>query len=177
MKFERITTSKHPLYIDAVGLYKISFPMHEQREAASQIEILKNPAYHFDAVCDNGRFIGEILYWEIEDAFYIEHFCVLPSMRNCHYGQKILAALQQDKSLILEIDPPVDEISQRRKSFYERCGFTENPYPHIHPPYHKGNTGHDLVVMSSPKILTPEEYETFRQVLCEMVMANAWRTE
>ena len=176
MVFERITTPSHPLYADAMALYQISFPLHEQREKASQIEILGNPDYHFDVVCDGDSFVGEILYWNIAGALYIEHFCVLPAMRNKHYGQKILAALQ-DRPLILEIDPPVDAISQRRKGFYERCGFVENPYPHTHPPYHKGNTGHDLVVMSSPKRLTPGEYEVFRNALYDTVMKNAWRDE
>ena len=49
-----------------------------------------------------------------------------------------------------EIDPPSDDISIHRKSFYERCGFKENAFSHVHPPYHKGNTGHELVIMSSP---------------------------
>lgn len=173
MKFERITASEHPLYADAIDLYKISFPYHEQREAISQNEILRNSDYHFDVVCEDNRFIGEILYWDIGDFRYIEHFCVMPSMRNHHYGQNILAALQ-DKPLILEIDPPVSEISQRRKGFYERCGFVENPYPHIHPPYHQGNAGHELVIMSSPKTITSEEYEMFLRALHDIVMSGAW---
>ena len=173
LEFTRITAPEHPLYTPAAELYSISFPPHEQREAASQTAILRHPAYHFDAVCDGGAFVGEILYWDIGDFLYIEHFCVLPSQRNRRYGQKILAALQS-RRLILEIDPPVDAISQRRKGFYERCGFVENPYPHVHPPYHKGNAGHELVVMSSPRALTEEEFETFRRALCGTVMANAF---
>ena len=173
MDLERITAPDHPLYTAALELYSVSFPRHEQREAISQRKILSNPAYHFDVVCDDGTFIGEILYWEIGDFLYIEHFCVQPAVRNRHYGQKILAGLR-DKPLILEIDPPVDEISRRRKGFYERCGFVENPYPHVHPPYHRGNSGHELVVMSSPSPLTPEEYETFRLALSGTVMADAW---
>ena len=102
MQFERITTSKHPLFVDAINLYKISFPLHEQREETSQIEILGNAAYHFDAICDNGIFIGEILYWNIGKFLYIEHFCVSPAMRNKHYGQKILAMLQE-KPLIVDL--------------------------------------------------------------------------
>lgn len=58
MIFERITTPDHPLYADAIDLYKISFPYHEQREKPSQTEILRNPAYHFVVVCDGGAFIG-----------------------------------------------------------------------------------------------------------------------
>ena len=68
MVFERITTPKHPFYADAVDLYQISFPLHEQREHVSQIEILTNPEYHFDVVCDGDTFVGEVLYWNIGNA-------------------------------------------------------------------------------------------------------------
>lgn len=173
MEFERITTPDSPLYAEAIKLYKISFPPHEQREEKSQTGILANPDYHFDVVCDNGNFIGEILYWDIGDFLYIEHFCVQPSMRSRHYGQRILASLQS-KHLILEIDPPNDEISVRRKGFYERCGFKENPYRHTHPPYHKSIAGHDLAVMSFPEKLTSEEYDTFLFTLKNKVMADAF---
>ena len=76
--------------------------------------------------------------------------------------------------LILEIDPPVDDISIRRKGFYERCGFVENLYSHTHPPYHVGNHGHDFVIMSSPKMLTPNEYDVFFSFLENTVMKNAY---
>lgn len=173
MEFERITDTGHPLYAEAMALYKISFPPHEQREPKSQAEILGHSAYHFDAVCDEGRFIGEILYWDLGAFYYIEHFCVLPAMRNRRYGQRILAALQP-KALMLEIDPPVDALSRRRRGFYERCGFVENPYPHVHPPYHRGNAGHALVVMSAPAALTAAEYGDFRRFLESVVMARAY---
>ena len=172
MTFERITTPDHPLYADAIGLYRISFPLHEQREETSQREILGNPRYHFDVVCDDNDFIGEILYWDVGETFYIEHFCVMPSKRNKGYGQKILAALH--KPLILEIDPPVDAISLRRKGFYERCGFVENSYAHKHPPYHKGCDGHNLIVMSFPKPLTSEEYDAFRKTLNDTIMKSVY---
>ena len=164
----------HPLYADATALYRISFPNHEQREEASQKEILSNPAYHFDAVTDGGSFVGEILYWDIGGFLYVEHFCVRLEMRNRRYGQRILAALQEKHALILEIDPPIDAIAQRRKGFYKRCGFTANPYPHVHPAHHRGNAGHELVVMSSPDQLTPEEYGLFNQFLQDVVMRNVY---
>ena len=117
--------------------------------------------------------MGEILYWDIAEALYIEHFCVSPAMRNRHYGQRILSAYQSTP-LILEIDPPVDALCLRRKGFYERCGFTENPYAHVHPPYHPGNPGHRLVVMSSPEKLTPDAYERFYRFLLDTVMKHAY---
>lgn len=173
MNMERITSTEHPLYQKAMELYGISFPAHEQREAHSQKQILTQEAYHFDVICDEGEFIGEILYWEVAGFFYIEHFCILPSMRNKQYGQKILKTYQS-APLILEIDPPVDEISVRRKGFYERCGFVENPYRHIHPPYHAENQGHELVIMSSPRMLKANEYERFHHYLQDTVMNNVY---
>ena len=173
MNIERITSETHPLYQKAMELYNISFPAHEQRETRSQNQILTKDAYHFDIICDEGEFIGEILYWEIAGFFYIEHFCVLSAMRNKHYGQKILNAYQATP-LILEIDPPVDEISIRRKGFYERSGFVENPLRHIHPPYHAENHGHELVIMSSPRMLEADEYECFNHYLQDTVMKNVY---
>ena len=50
----------------------------------------------------------------------------------------------------------------------------ENPYSHTHPPYHVGNHGHDLVIMRSPKMLTPNEYDVFFSFLENTVMKNAY---
>ena len=166
MYFERITDARHPMYGTAIELYQKSFPPHEQRETPSQERILRHPDYHFTLVHDEKTFVGLVLYWETLAFLYVEHFCILPELRNQHYGQRTLAELgKQGKAIILEIDPPVDEISVRRRGFYERCGFAENPYPHVHPPYHKGNHGHALVVMSRPEKITPEEYAAFDMYL------------
>ena len=75
------------------------------------------------------------------------------------------------KPVVLEIDPPVDEIARRRQGFYQRCGFAVNPYPHVHPPYRPEYPGHELVVLSSPRALTPAEYGAFACYLSAVVMA------
>lgn len=127
MYFERITDARHPMYSTAVEQYQKSFPLHEQREALSQERILRHPDYRFTLVYDEEVFVGLVLYWETAEFLYVEHFCILPELRNRHYGQRILAELsRQGKTIILEIDPPVDGISVRRKNFYRRCGFVEN---------------------------------------------------
>lgn len=175
MKLERIINPHHPMYQKALELYQISFPFHEQREKFSQTAILNDNSYHFELVYDEDIFVGLVLYWENLDYIYIEHFCILPEMRNRQYGQKVLSLLkEQKKTLILEIDPPIDTVSIRRKCFYERCGFTENPYPHIHPPYHNGNKGHELVIMSSPEPVTQAEYDAFNMHLKNRIMNHAF---
>ena len=147
--------------------------MSEQREKRSQDDILKDDEYHFALIYDEDVFVGLILYWEQEEFIYIEHFCILPEMRNKQYGQKTLALLaKQGKTLILEIDLPIDDISKHRKGFYERCGFTENYFTHTHPPYHKGTEGHRLVVMSWPKQISQGLFDSFSDYLKNRVMEN-----
>ena len=175
MHLDRITSSIHPFYKQALELYQVSFPFHEQRESASQEAILSNDLYHFDLIYDEDSFVGLVLYWEQSDYIYIEHFCIQPELRNRHYGQRALSLLQEKrKIIILEIDSPIDAISIRRKGFYERCGFVENPYSHIHPPYHKGNTGHELVIMSNPRLILQSEYDSFNSFLKRIIMNNVF---
>ncbi len=177
MQFERLSSAGHPLFDDAMALYRLSFPSHEQREAPSQARILSHPEYHFTLMLDEGRFVGEMLYWEQPAFLYVEHFCILPALRNRRYGQRALSMLcAQGKTVILEIDPPEDETARRRQGFYQRCGFTVNPFPHVHPPYHASvPSGHPLVVMSCPDVLSPELYRAFNAYLESTVMADVTR--
>lgn len=177
LHFERITDSTHLMYSNAMALYQKSFPLHEQREVASQTAILSNDAYHFTLLYDEDIFIGILLYWEQPEFLYIEHFCILPELRNHRYGQKALSLLKESQiPFILEIDTPVTPISVRRKGFYERCGFVENPYAHTHPPYHATDNGHELIVMSYPNVLSPSTYDDFSQYLTHTIMQNAFST-
>ena len=174
MEMIRIEDAGHPMYRRAMELYAGSFPAHERREDASQRRILGEEEYHFALLYDGDTFVGELLYWETASFRYVEHFCILPELRGRRYGERALAELGGEKPVLLEIDPPVDEISRRRKSFYERCGFRASPYPHLHPPYHQTGRGHALVVMSHPAELGWADYEAFARYLRETVMKDAF---
>jgi hypothetical protein len=80
----------------------------------------------------------------------------------------------EHSSVILEIDPPVDELAVRRKRFYQRLGFKTNSYAHLlHLPYREQFPPHELAVMSYPKYLTEMEYQTFQCELGKIVMEDA----
>lgn len=171
MRFERIVNTEHEMYQRAMELYAVSFPVHEQREPHAQERTLRDGDYQFNLIYDGDTYVGLLLCWETGTFIYVEHFCILPEMRNRKYGERALDVLhQRGKSVILEIDPPVDDITLRRRGFYVRSGFVENPYPHVHPPYHQGTEGHALVVMSCPGMLTYAEYDRFRAYLERRVM-------
>lgn len=74
------------------------------------------------------------------------------------------------KTIILEIDPPVDDISRRRKGFYERNGFIANDYDYTHLPYHRDCKGHRLIIMSSPRRIDEAEYNNFLDYMRRRVM-------
>ena len=74
MRLERVTSAAHPMYTQAMALYKKSFPPYEQREAPSQECILGEEDYNFALVYDGKLFVGLVLYWEAAEYLYIEHF-------------------------------------------------------------------------------------------------------
>lgn len=174
MQPERLSDPTYPMYMRTLTLYKASFPPHEQRQRISQDAVLRDGNYHFQLIYDRESFVGLMLYWETEKFIYVEHFCILPELQGRQYGQRALALLsQRNKPVILEIDPPVDSASQRRKAFYERCGFAENPY-YVHPPYRRGNRGHELVVMSWLGLIAQPLYDSFARYLQQRVMHRAY---
>ena len=105
---------------------------------------------------------------------YVEHFAVVEALRSSGAGSRALAAFcPAHAPVVLEIDPPEDAVSTRRKGFYQRLGFAENSYAHRRPPYRTGFAPHPLVVMSWPEALSPEAYSTFSRMLSHRVMRYA----
>ena len=163
-----LTDPKDGRFAPAFALYEQSFPIHEQRTREKQEGVLSHPEYHYEVITDQGRFVGILLFWEYPQGRYVEHFAIAPELRGGGVGARALAELcGQGIPVILEIDPPVDEISVRRQHFYERCSF-----PHLHPPYRKGFQGHPLVVMSAPGALTQKAYDRFAGYLQNTVMSD-----
>jgi len=174
MEFRRLISARDPLFTPAFALYEESFPKYEQRLPDKQKAVMTDPLYHFDIITDNGVFMGILLYWNISRYVYIEHFAIHPSVRGKALGSRSLEAFfENHPAVILEIDPPENEVSIRREYFYQRLGFQRNSYAHTHPPYRKQFEPHRLVVMSYPKLMTESEYLLFRQELSEIVMRDS----
>lgn len=173
LRIERLRTADDPNFAPAMALYAASFPQHEQRLEPSQRRIMAHAQYHFCLLYEEDAFAGLALYWDAGAYLYVEHLCIVPERRGHGQGTAALDLLaEEDKPVILEIDPPVDEISRRRQAFYERAGFVANSCLHVHPPYRAGNRGHNLVVMSRPRLLTDGEYAAFAAYLSNVVMKD-----
>ena len=124
MRFERLADTHDERYNAARALYAVSFPYHAQRGDEAQAAALACADYRFELIYGGDALVGLMLCWEAESFIYVEHFCTAPEIRGRGIGAEALALLAQSgKKIILEIDPPVDEISRRRRNFYERAGF------------------------------------------------------
>ena len=107
---------------------------------------------------------------ETEDFFYLEHFAVQPSLRGQGTGSRILRELLQgEKPFILEIEPPEDALTCRRKAFYERNGLQAQPYDHVQLPFQGGGPIVPLVIMAD-RAISPAQCRTFQRYLLDRVV-------
>ena len=138
-------------WAEAWDLYEESFPRCERWNAQGYDRAFGDPRFEADGIWRGEEFIGILFHWNAGAYRYVEHLAVSPALRGQNMGSKALTAFcRKVGRVILEIDPPVDDISIRRRHFYERLGFVANPYEYIHPSFRKPFTPHQLILMSYP---------------------------
>lgn len=164
LTYKRFASISDPLWPMTYELYTKSFPTFEQRREQDYATALGDDRLHAESVWDGERFVGLVFWWLADEGYvYLEHLAVDPALRGKSYGARILHDLcTRMKRVWLEIDPPVDEISCRRRGFYERNGFIYNEYDYFHPSYQLPPHPHRLMVMSHPAALAPDEFASFR---------------
>ncbi len=155
---------------EAWALYQTSFPDCERWNAADYDRAFGDPHFEADGIWRGEEFIGILFHWIAGNFHYVEHLAVSPRLRGQHMGSKALAAFAEGRRVILEIDPPEDEISIRRLHFYQRLGFVDNPQEYVHPSFRKPFHAHRLVLMSRPGPLTNEEARDFADFVRERVL-------
>ncbi len=171
MELERLSERNKQHLAAATALYEQSFPYLEKRSEGEQSRVMNNPDYRFDLITDDDRLLGILAYWEKADFLYVEHFAILPEFRGRGFATRTLEILknQTNKNLILEIDPPVDDVSEKRYRFYQKCGFVMNPHCHTQAKYHLGDGELQLKILSYPREITKEEYATFKRFVDDEV--------
>lgn len=170
MKFIRIN-SNNECFNKAMEIYKASFPIFEQRTMEDQIKALEVEDYHFNVIYDGDKMVGILLYWDMNGYKYIEHFAIDSSLRGKNYGSRVLKEFcTNNKNVILEIDPPIDEISIKRLNFYSKLGFKLQDFNHIHPSYRKECKSHSLKIMTFNENISKEDYDNFNNLLKKNIM-------
>ena len=170
MNYRRIVSPADPLYAGCVKIYEESFPYSERRDTEQMTGYLSDGRFHFIVFFSDKEEdgpIGFFTFWDFGHGYlYGEHFAVDPSRRGGGTGTAVLDYIKSmGIPMILEIELPVeeDEMTLRRKLFYERNGFILNPWPHVQPAYHPDSKPLSMKVMSWPYIFSEEEYDRFRK--------------
>lgn len=145
---------------EAFGLYQAAFPEKERRSVADHVRAMEDPRLSTNAIHFNGEFAGIFFFWVFDEFCYGEYLAILPQLRGHNIGSKVVEILTaRDKKVVLEIEPPEDEMSIRRLGFYLRSGFIRNPQHYIHPSFCRPFEPHQLILMSYPSLLTSVEFE------------------
>lgn len=169
MTLERIDAS-HPLFDASFALYEASFPPNERRLRADHLRALQDADFFPLAAVENGMLLADVFLWETDEFVYLEHFAVQPELRGHGCGSGLLRQLlRADKPLILEIEPPVDTITCRRRQFYERSGLQTQPFDHVQLPFQGGGPIVPLVIMAD-RALTAPQCRAFQKYLLDRVV-------
>ncbi len=172
MKLIRIMDENCWQFKQAYDIYQASFPLAERRLLPAQVKLLANPDYYFQVILDQQDImLGILLSWQTEQFVFIEHLAITAASRGQNIGSRIMELVKASTSLpiILEIEPPIDTISQRRQSFYSKLGFSINPYQHIQPPINAQSQALKLQIMSLPAI-NLQAYQQFNKYYQQQIM-------
>lgn len=158
-------TADHPLWNELWKLYETSFPAYELRDIESHTSAAQDKNFFPKmAVDESGSLLALLFYWKSDGLVFIEHIAVNATMRGRNIGSVLLGTFlveHSDATVILEIDPPADEISCKRRRFYEKLGFIYNDVEYMHPSFRRNGHAHYLKLMSYPSALTTEGYDDF----------------
>jgi GNAT superfamily N-acetyltransferase len=168
----QIVNTEDPYFGAFWSIYNESFPLNERRTSDQQIAIFKKAGYRIDLYLSGTQVIGFIASWEAKEFVFIEHFAIAPEFRSKGLGSAILNPfiLSKTNLVILEIDPPVDELTSRRLRFYSLLGFLKNDFPHIQPSYRPGELPLQLTLLSWPDLISNETYSQFSKFQNDTVM-------
>ncbi|WP_339244979.1 GNAT family N-acetyltransferase [Paenibacillus sp. FSL F4-0243] len=158
----------HTTFDEIFAIMEASFPTSEIRTYEGQQELLD--VSHYRLITEGnaeGKIIAFIACWEFPGFRFVEHIAVDPSIRGGGIGKKLMEEYirQSGKPVLLEVEPPLGEMEQRRIGFYERLGFHLNPYAYVQPPLREGNADLPLQIMTYPNPVDVEEFNLYREIL------------
>lgn len=149
-------------------LMKRSFPACERRTKAEHMAEFERPQFRSLCYCPKGKITGFMNYWEMEDFLYLEHFAVSPELRGRGIGAKLAEELKKLAGglIVLEAEPSEQsDMAERRTRFYERLGFSVNPYDYMQPPISANQPPVPLRILTYPRAVSEKEYLKVRDGL------------
>lgn len=156
-------------------LMQKSFPKNEYRNYENQRKLLQNPHYNISPYFnDKNELIAFIAVWDFSSFKFVEHIAVSEACRGMGIGTKIMEDLLKSSrsDVILEIEPPKDEVTIKRLHFYERLGFRLNEFPYFQLPLNRGDKKIPLCILSYPQKITEQKFENIKNTIYSNVYSE-----
>lgn len=165
---------KKEQFNDFFEILNHSFPESEHRGYHAQLALFTQDNYQIYISEKKKTIEAFFAQWEGPNFIYLEHFAVAESHRNHGTGSRLLQEYikQQDKPIILEIEPPENGDEKRRSEFYMRNGFKLNHWKYIQPPYSADRSPVPLTIMSYPSYLNETDFYFFKHWVFKHVYAQ-----
>lgn len=160
---------------DFEQIYRIideSFPDKEKRTYSDQLALLEDK--HCNVFVERNKeneIITFLLVWIFNDFCFGEYLATDKRYRNLGLGGKLLNSCIKElpTPIIIEVEPPEDDIKKRRIDFYTRLGFHLNSYKHKQPALQKHTEPCELLIMSYPYPIAKKEFLRFRNEIFNTV--------
>lgn len=176
VKLTHVEDTLSPYLTKVQSTYVSAFPKTERRDFYLFCELLeKNPAFNLFVILKDDQYVGFITYWRFRNFVYVEHFAIDANFRNGGIGSVVMkeALKQIDTDVILEVEDPIDDLTQRRVRFYEALGFSLYDADYKQPPYREGDSWYNMKLMSYGDMVMAKEYEYVR----DCIYANVYNVK
>lgn len=123
ISFKHYTYTKFKNEIQSI--YEQSFPLSERFDFDILKKCDKESNVHLSCILNDDKPVGMIFTIDLpNDITYLMYFAVDERCRNQNIGTNALKRLITSKDkVMLIVEKPIDELSERRKNFYLRNGF------------------------------------------------------
>lgn len=172
MELYRIVSVENEYWEALWHLYESAFPPAERRNRLQMERMLSEKRdMYFNAILEGKELVGFFVYWAFSDFYYTEYLAVFPELRNKKIGQKVLAYAEQclHGSRLLEVEPPIDEITVRRVRYYQRNGYEVLDKDYRQPSYDGKKEGIALWIMGNKPDDGPEVLQHRLEVIKQKV--------
>ncbi len=173
IKIVRIVNTNDKVWEEAIQIYEEAFPVVEKRPIEQHIQLMEeNLSFQFYAAMDNERVVGIVVLWKLSGFIYLDYLATSSDSRNKGYGKIIMRQLQDTfgEPIVLEVEIPDNELSERRVGFYTRLGFNLLDFPYFMPKYNNPKEQFPMLLMSFPDMI---DQNTCRYVM-NQIHTNAY---
>ncbi len=162
------------LFMDFDKIFEImdeAFPNNEMRTYEEQKKLLSNERYHIYKEYSNGKIIGFLAYWDLENCLFLEHLAVDKNFRGHGTGANIILnnIKNVNKPVFLEVELPTTDLAARRINFYKRLGFFLNEFTYVQPALRKNEKSQNLFIMSYKKPISEQEFIKYKNEIYKNV--------